>query len=448
MQSKESSLSLSWNFKQGIQRHQGWLVKTGEHVYSSSRKRFFVLDVKQHLLKYFTDETRSELLGCIDMKAALCVTKSSTKEFTFEIKQKNNSRIFELATDSEDSLEIWITTLSNIILAFSTVDHMEATFPSGYCLFQKVVDVTGFLLEYCSCTNGDFILALDHGVNVLKRNLIGTPTQDDIIGIIWILYYKVACYDELFTSGLLRIDDMDDKLYDYFSSYPDKYQRFSSHFNERKETDEFGQFGIDINATGLKGNFKLPCQKHAILFFKLRDGSLCIKLENAGCPPIYTSKHMNKEDISSYVNHALDFVHTRNAGSNKLYRKEHVPEGYKEIFLTIISNLSPDDYEDTYLFGCTYGISMMIHAIQAIIDGPLEENNLGDSMALFKSAIVLPKQKAYSADTLGPNLKDYNVLCSLILKDIERGYQGERKGFEVCLPSIGKWSEVQNLIKL
>lgn len=40
---------------------------------------------------------------------------------------------------------------------------------------------------------------------IFIRNFEGIPTQDDLIGLIWLFYYKVASYNELFTSGVIRI---------------------------------------------------------------------------------------------------------------------------------------------------------------------------------------------------------------------------------------------------
>lgn len=105
------------------------------------------------------------------------------------------------------------------------------------------------------------------------------------------------------------------------------------------------------------------------------------------------------------------------------------------------------------------------------MDGPGEANTFGESILLFKSALVLPKQKGmhlplicliskctrnlipsnnleYSFETLGPNLENYQSLYSQILLDKQRGYLGERKGCEVCLPSLENWNELQNIVKL
>lgn len=46
---------------------------------------------------------------------------------------------------------------------------MEATYPNAFCLFQNVMAISGFLLEHCNISNSDFILALEHGVQVFSR---------------------------------------------------------------------------------------------------------------------------------------------------------------------------------------------------------------------------------------------------------------------------------------
>lgn len=103
-----------------------------------------------------------------------------------------------------------------------------------------------------------------------------------------------------------------------------------------------------------------------------------------------------------------------------MYRKEHVPESYKSIYKAILSDIlknNPKELSKWFDHGCLFGISVMISmshffiffcsfissflahyidVIQNIIDGPMEANKFGDSMAFFQSALVLPKQKGTS----------------------------------------------------
>lgn len=55
-----------------------------------------------------------------------------------------------------------------------------------------------------------------------------TPTKNDAVALMWLIYAKIAAYGELFQSGLIRIDDPDNKLFNFFLAVPDCYSRYAS----------------------------------------------------------------------------------------------------------------------------------------------------------------------------------------------------------------------------
>lgn len=459
----ELERSISWNFRKGITHKSGWLTKAGEYFISAPRKRYFVLDLRTYKLNYFEAMDCVNLIGTIDMKNA--TRAECTTELSFEVALPH--RTYTLTADTKEELAEWLYTLQNLISVNLDVHETEAIYPTGYILYQRIaIAINDFLLEISQVTTQDFIRWVNHGVSVflnIENSMYMksmTPTKNDAVALMWLIYAKIAAYGELFQSGLIRIDDPDNKLFNFFLAVPDCYSRVSTHFPERFE--EFnvngGQFGFDIPAVEPQLNpniatYVLPAKKFAVLFFKLNDGSLCIKLEAHGCPPVWKTKHMNTTDISTYMGHISDFVYTRVAHAGMLHRKEHVTEEYKEWFRDILlhchERIDEKSFEDDYRHGCVFGISAMIHIIQHLIDGPSRKiNQISESIAIFQSAVVVPESKHYSGILSGETLVKYEKLIALTLTDFSRGYKGDRKGHEVCLPYPSNWDELKEYLSL
>jgi len=407
------------------------LTKIGEYYLSSNRRRFFVLDLKQHLLNYYEDETLVNFVGKIDLKKLLSVNKIDGYYFELVF----HSRTYLMQAESEFEVDRWVTNLTNLYELYSDVGELELSHPIGFSLYQSKAEyISHYLTDECGVSKPNFVKMVQQGYELFLKFPIPinfNMTQNDLVSFIWFLYAHVASYNELFTSGLIRVDDFDEFIFNFFRSYHKCYQRRSSHFPEKM--DLIGcQYGIDVDV--LNDSFLLPCKKHAILFFKLGDGTTAIKLEKAGCPPIWETEHMTKNDVINYMSHAVEYVNTRVEKHVGVFRKEHIPKIYLERFKDILLYLLGSDHEHFnyyYTQGALFGISTMISIVQTIVSGPSQTNL---DISCFRSAIFISPKKEITYDIIGKSYQSYEFINEILLLDKSRGYCGERKGMEVCLP--------------
>lgn len=152
---------------------------------------------------------------------------------------------------------------------------------------------------------------------------------------------------DMVTAGSMLMKDPGGAMHRFMSSAPTASSRMSTHFAERTGHDEkhktLGliptgkprQRGIEDYAG------KLPGEGGAILFDKLKDDVLFVKIEPCGCPPYFQQEPGQgavgpAAGISRFfhaldrnIDHSLSFVHTRLAGpdENQVVRQEHLHKG-------------------------------------------------------------------------------------------------------------------------
>jgi len=281
-----------------------------------------------------------------------------------------------------------------------------------------------------------------------------------------VIYYKAAQQHQLFTSGVFRVDDPEGKIFSYINNCDGTYTRMSTHFNERiSETLALhgGQCGLDF-----KNITTLPAKKGSVLFFRLGDGTLILKLEHSGCPPIWQTQFMTIENTIEYTKHSRDYMRTRIAHNPGMpvRRTEKVPDDAIKIFNEALQILYPPQnfkvqgefLTDTYRqhlqsYGITHGISAMVSILSGDLspaDSALEKESTGlgsfiifndpTQPSTFPSNTQLTGSFITSCIMIDQGKIDYqNVsaqrsqLYELISQDRSRGYKGERKGSEVCI---------------
>jgi hypothetical protein len=91
--------------------------------------------------------------------------------------------------------------------------------PKGYNLFQRNIDTfSQFVKDYCLATRREVIYMLEHSIEVINKienGAINQVRQNDIVSIIWLMFVKVASYQELYLSGTMRIDDNDNLIFKF-----------------------------------------------------------------------------------------------------------------------------------------------------------------------------------------------------------------------------------------
>lgn len=53
-------------------------------------------------------------------------------------------------------------------------------------------------------------------------------TPKDVVALTWFFLAKVAAFEELFTSGVIRIDDPDARIFNFIDACEGVYERFES----------------------------------------------------------------------------------------------------------------------------------------------------------------------------------------------------------------------------
>jgi len=301
--------------------------------------------------------------------------------------------------------------------------------------------------------------------------------------LLWLFHYKAAQQHQLFTSGVIRIDDPEGRIFNFINNCPGTYTRLSTHFAERlSETIALhgGQRGLDF-----KNMTTLPVKKAALLFFRLGDGTLILKLEHAGCPPFWKTDFMTIENTIEYGRHSRDYMKTRvihNKGM-PIRRTEKVPEDAINIFTEALWILFPPEnfkvqgeYSVTNIhreqlqnYGITHGISAMIDILSGelspsevlfkestgvgsfiisnnnmnLMENTHLGNNNNDSMEnshlkTNESEMMVSNSCIWvESEDRSQNFKmteSYlRKLMERVEPDRERGYKGERKGSEVCV---------------
>lgn len=243
--------------------------------------------------------------------------------------------------------------------------------------------------------------------------------------LMWLLTAKTAMTDELYTSGSMRLSDKSGKAEAFIRECGGKaiYKRGSTHMQEHRVKGE-KQDGLDLR------NIGMPANKRTLLFQKLPDGSLFLKMEERGFPPFWKTGFQTFRNFAEYIGHCGTFLHTRFKKGGigiKQARKEHVPQKTKEAYTKLIQELHiyNADHEKEIKDGKTFGLTKMdeiVNKKQASVDDALRMND-EDKSALSDQALIDQFRNEH--------------LRSLGQAEV-KGYIGEVKGNEVLLPPLGK----------
>ncbi|MDP1879622.1 MAG: hypothetical protein Q8K60_01620 [Parachlamydiaceae bacterium] len=195
--------------------------------------------------------------------------------------------------------------------------------------------------------------------NYLDMNATGGLTlakPENAVALIWCLIDKAADQDgPILTNGSMRHEEGEiirDFLKECGRGDPANnkphlgYYRISSHFKEllgitKKFKADDPQMGLDLR------NMNLPAGKHTVLFGLLPDGSVFIKLEERGCPPM-----VSWDNLKENIMHGYRYIRSRKSVAalvslfskdegKKIKRKEHVPTEVKKEFQKTMQVLFP-----------------------------------------------------------------------------------------------------------
>ena len=107
---------------------EGWLYKSGARLGAiSERKRYFVLDSEQKLLRFYQSDAKKEPRGVIDLSAATSV--EVTGDTSFEL--STQSRYYDLRAETAALAGQWVDTLTRLIAAESVTSAAAATLESA-----------------------------------------------------------------------------------------------------------------------------------------------------------------------------------------------------------------------------------------------------------------------------------------------------------------------------
>ncbi|MGK5593931.1 MAG: hypothetical protein ACSNEK_01055 [Parachlamydiaceae bacterium] len=235
--------------------------------------------------------------------------------------------------------------------------------------------------------------------------------------LMWLLMAKTAATNELYTSGSILLSDKDHKVEAFIKACGGSavYLRGSTHMQEYRIRGE-QQLGLDLRNVGL------PANKRTLLFHKLDDGTLFLKMEERGFTPFWRKNFRNFSNVAEFLGHCGTWVHTRFKRGGigiKEARKEHVPKKTKKAFSRLMRELQENN-----------------NFIKSEIKKEIKE---GSRFGLAKMDIIIGNRR----ETL-QNSSDSELIETFQrehLMALERakakGYDGLVKGNEVHLPSLG-----------
>jgi len=181
-----------------------------------------------------------------------------------------------------------------------------------------------------------------------------------IIDLVWFYYDMAVDKNQAFSEGTFVLQDQDGRIYKFLLEYvrmvnPDAirmapafgypkniylaYARHSTHFPV--EQDNYRQYGIDIRFANFSPQFLLPTHKSHLLFGRISQDLIYIKMEDFGVCSDQLPKHGTEYGVSllrklwpavnsyleGYIPTKLNELEKYYIGTDDdpLYRKEHVP---------------------------------------------------------------------------------------------------------------------------
>lgn len=147
--------------------------------------------------------------------------------------------------------------------------------------------------------------------------------------------------DDMTNSGSFSMKDPGGRIYNFLNANPQVQGRMSTHFEDRLDNDRKifnGQKTVQRGYDDYQG--KLPGQGGALLFDKMKNGELFVKVEHAGCPGIFAREgHHTPKDIAvraplalnRWFQHSVSFKDSMNTSAaldpNKITRQEAIDKG-------------------------------------------------------------------------------------------------------------------------
>ncbi len=275
---------------------------------------------------------------------------------------------------------------------------------------------------------------------VFKKRQTGLHSALENVRLaMWGLYGLAAESPQkgIFTEGTFKIQDKDNRLFNFFSSPAQVYKRASTHFEEFRDVNKGGLFeklfakvdnGLNIE--------NLPCGKQHILFNKLSDGFIFVKPENHGT------------DLENLPAHAGELVVAKarkvplirnyfNLGSDDApeYSKERVPEESVKEFSSLLEKLETDQ-ETKKLHkkqAQTFGIRAMKNIIGAYMPDykahfeDAKKLNEGDTENLSESYINIPREEAVEQplDVSSDLSSSWTYMGDEAAEDLSRSWQAD-----------------------
>eukprot|EP01127_Copromyxa_protea_P011210 TRINITY_DN2802_c0_g1_i4.p1 TRINITY_DN2802_c0_g1~~TRINITY_DN2802_c0_g1_i4.p1 ORF type:complete len:857 (-),score=210.70 TRINITY_DN2802_c0_g1_i4:68-2638(-) len=322
---------------------EGWLRLRGKkhsvfdpHTWP---RYYFRIQAHKASLSYYA-EPDSKRLGKLDLSSVRRVKLSDERVIHLVVPDNH----YFLAAETPQEHTKWTNLLQVNTLTFSKRMKPETV---GHKYYSRCPDrIAEFCETWCNVDTLQASEFITGGAEVVKaiygRSEEIVPTQLHLISLFWYFMARAALYDELFTSGVFRVDDPDGKIFDFMASVDGCYERISSHYPERfGETFSLHgyQRGYDIKSD----NARLPAMKRTMLFFRLGDGTTVIKGEFAGCPPFWRKEFRTLSNAAEFTKHGVDFMSTRFKASSGMVtqRSEFLPADLHRIFFLALDILYP-----------------------------------------------------------------------------------------------------------
>lgn len=246
-----------------------------------------------------------------------------------------------------------------------------------------------------------------------KKRVTGSfSALENVRLAMWGLYGLAAENPEkgIFTEGTFKIQDKDNRLFNFFGSPAKVYKRASTHFEEFRDVEKGGLFAKLFAKVDNGLNIEnLPCEKQHILFNKLSDGFIFVKPENHGTDWANLPAHAGELIVAKGRKVPL-IRECFNLGSDDApeYSKERVPEESIKEFSLLLEKLETDQETKRLhkLQAKTFGIRAMKNIIGAYIPSykahfdDARKLNEGDAENLSESYINISAMDGESAEDL------------------------------------------------
>ncbi|MCE2982960.1 MAG: hypothetical protein LW832_05280 [Parachlamydia sp.] len=256
-------------------------------------------------------------------------------------------------------------------------------------------------------------------------------SPESVANLMWALTKKCDDQKMLYTSGAMRLQtkpQLDPAVLENFLKSCGAYGRVSTHMSGKN------QWGIDCPS--------LPAEKRTVLFQKLPDGTIYLKMEEHGCPPFWKKGFRNFENFSQFIGHTLDFIRTRIYKSGKStypLRKEHVPKKILKQYNLTVNFIFPKEKQS--FFNRLMGRKTIEQSAnenlrnQFLAEGKKGISSMSRNLdKLKKHAKNLSFEDQLQAETI--NIYNTGKLLDKRLSMIPHGYEGDIKGKEVPLTLI------------